>query len=115
MKQIRNGVFETNSSSVHSLTMCEADVYDKWCKGTGDYYFDGDDFHTSADVLKEYEENKESYTDFDEFLEENDLFKSVDEYYSKYEDEYYFETFTQTYTTKNGEKVVAFGHYGYDG
>lgn len=26
-KQIRRGVFETNSSSVHSLTMCTAEEY----------------------------------------------------------------------------------------
>ena len=30
MKQIRHNVFETNSSSVHSITMCLEDIYDKW-------------------------------------------------------------------------------------
>ena len=29
-KQIRRGVFETNSSSVHSLTMCMESDYDRW-------------------------------------------------------------------------------------
>ena len=28
-KQIRRGVFETNSSSVHSLTMCMESDYDR--------------------------------------------------------------------------------------
>lgn len=28
-RQIRRGVFETNSSSVHSLTMCSDDEYKK--------------------------------------------------------------------------------------
>lgn len=28
--QIRQGVFETNSSSVHSLTMCSSEEYKKW-------------------------------------------------------------------------------------
>ena len=32
-RQIRRGVFETNSSSVHSITMCSEDEYDKWIKG----------------------------------------------------------------------------------
>ena len=32
-KQIRRGVFETNSSSVHSLTMCSFDEFDKWVRG----------------------------------------------------------------------------------
>lgn len=31
-KQIRRGVFETNSSSVHSLTMCSSDEYEKMGK-----------------------------------------------------------------------------------
>ena len=32
-RQIRIGVFETNSSSTHSLTMCSRDDYEKWEKG----------------------------------------------------------------------------------
>ena len=32
-RQIRRGVFETNSSSVHSLTMCTGSDYDKWKNG----------------------------------------------------------------------------------
>ena len=32
-RQIRIGVFETNSSSTHSLTMCSGDDYKKWEKG----------------------------------------------------------------------------------
>lgn len=31
--KIRRGVFETNSSSVHSLVMCTDDDYYKWKKG----------------------------------------------------------------------------------
>ena len=31
-KQIRRGVFETNSSSVHSLTLCMESDYDRWDK-----------------------------------------------------------------------------------
>ena len=27
----------------------------------------------------------------------------------------YYEAFVDSYTTKSGEKVVAFGYYGYDG
>lgn len=33
MLQIRNGLFETNSSSVHTMVLCSADDYDKWIKG----------------------------------------------------------------------------------
>ena len=31
-RQIRRGVFESNSSSVHSLTMCMESDYDRWEK-----------------------------------------------------------------------------------
>lgn len=31
--QIRKGTFETNSSSVHSLVMCNKSDYDKWEQG----------------------------------------------------------------------------------
>ena len=47
--------------------------------------------------------------------EVNDIFsdegiKTCDEYF---ENEWY-ETFSDSYTTSNGEKVVAFGYYGHD-
>ena len=35
--QIRRNVFETNSSSVHSITMCSKDDFEKW--KNSDYYF----------------------------------------------------------------------------
>lgn len=33
MRQIRKGVFETNSSSTHSLVMATATEFDRWIKG----------------------------------------------------------------------------------
>ena len=30
---VRKGVFETNSSSTHSLTMCSEDEFDQWKDG----------------------------------------------------------------------------------
>ena len=33
MKQIRNSIFETNSSSVHSLTFCTVEEYNKFLNG----------------------------------------------------------------------------------
>ena len=41
MINIRHGLFETNSSSVHSMTLLTQDEYDKW--GSGDYYLDLDE------------------------------------------------------------------------
>ena len=33
MRQIRRNVFETNSSSTHSITMCMKSEFDKWVAG----------------------------------------------------------------------------------
>ena len=33
MKQVRRGVFETNSSSTHSITICTEDEYEKFKRG----------------------------------------------------------------------------------
>lgn len=35
--------------------------------------------------------------------------------YDQFMNEAYLESFVDRYTTKNGDKVVAFGLYGYDG
>lgn len=32
-RQIRRGVYETNSSSTYSLVMCSGEEYNKWCSG----------------------------------------------------------------------------------
>ena len=32
-RQIRRGVFETNSSSTHSIVICSEEEYKKWVKG----------------------------------------------------------------------------------
>ena len=32
-KQIRHGVFETNSSSTHSMVVCSEEDYQKWVDG----------------------------------------------------------------------------------
>lgn len=47
MIQIRAGVFETNSSSTHSLCIMPKDDYNKWVSSEGEYYFvrgDGYDY-----------------------------------------------------------------------
>lgn len=91
-RQIRRGVFETNSSSTHSITMCSKEEYAKW--KNGELLINWNDKFVEAT-----EENKQD--------EEN---KTYDEYW----DECEFETYEDSYTTKNGEEVIAFGYYGMD-
>lgn len=119
MKQIRIGVFETNSSSTHSITMCSKEEYEKWEKGK--VLKSGDDFITKDEAIEELKNStyfNKYHPNFD-FSDEEALEKILKEYeyytYEQYFDEDYFETFVEKYTTKSGETIVAFGKYGYDG
>lgn len=125
--QIRRNVFETNSSSVHSITMCSKDDFEKW--ENSDYYF----WHrydkpwvigTKEEIIKllkleTWRDGTPIYADIDwdneesvnDLFEENDILTS-DEYFDKYNE--YLETFVEYYTTPKGEDVVAFGYYGHD-
>lgn len=119
MKVIRRGVFETNSSSTHSITMCSKEDYDKWEQG--EMLHNDGGLVTREEAIEELKKNKwfnknNPNFDFsdgeavDEALANNDYRTS-----KQYWDSCDLETFEDTYTTKNGEKIVAFGYFGYDG
>lgn len=94
LRVIRRGVFETNSSSTHSLTMVSKEDYDAWERG--EMLLD----RWSDKLVKKGEKVKYE----DELQTHNEYF---------YDSE--LETFEQSFTTKSGEEIVAFGKYGYDG
>lgn len=112
-KQIRRGVFETNSSSVHSITMCMESDYEKWSRGKLLFNKETKEFRTEDDVnkiiedeLKDIEANKEIHRTW--FRAE---WKTIDEFWDTYK---YMDSFKQRFTTSNGDEVIAFGYYGYD-
>lgn len=131
-RQIRRGVFETNSSSVHSLTMCSKGEYDRWKKdnlflftGSGRRYPDNNkpipgNFYTKSEAIEfEKSSNYPPSNAFDweneeevlELLRENEWYDSGyfgDHLCSEYE------TFEKTFTTPGGEEIIAFGYYGHD-
>lgn len=120
---VRKGVFETNSSSTHTMIMCTGEEYQKFEDGemlidwmdeelfsyddivdliTDDYYKDkfsesGIDITDKRAVVKWAAANIDDLQDADDFYDDTCL-----------------ETFSQSFTTESGEKVVAFGKYGYD-
>lgn len=115
MIQIRKNVFETNSSSTHSLVMAVQSEFDKWQKGevyycnffynhTGNkYHFEGGKFYPKAEVEAYYEEigdERDAYDfcTYDEFMEDD-----------------YLEACEYSYTTPNGEVIKAAAKYGYNG
>ena len=134
-RQIRRGVYETNSSSTQSLTMCSEEEFEQW--KNGELLFDewGSESFVKANSLSD-DDKKYAAQDYenhkDEFSKDwSDLSESAKEkYYTKYAkennivkhaktyEEWQYsnlETFIDRYTSKSGDKIVAFGKYGYDG
>lgn len=135
-RQIRRGVYETNSSSTHSITMCSEEEFEQW--KNGELLFDewGSESFVKTNSLsdddkkyaaQDYENNKDEFSkdwsDLSESAKEKYYIKYakenniVDEDAKTYEEWRYgnLETFVDRYTSKSGDEIVAFGKYGYDG
>lgn len=124
-RQVRRRVFETNSSSVHSLTMCSKSEYDEFEKGNMYIERWGSRIYSKEELIEKFKEMRDWRTkelkysgvdwnneeEFNRVLEETD-FVTGDKYWDIVSEEY--ETFEESYTGKNGESVVAFGYYGHD-
>lgn len=104
MKVIRAGVFETNSSSTHSLCICTEDEYNKWKNGDLIYSYWENDMITPPHNLDELLDEDSPEFDYDA----RDNYRTYD-----YEDEY-LEWYDYHFTTPSGDKMVAFGWYGHD-
>lgn len=111
MKVTRRGVFETNSSSTHSLTMVSEEDFEKWKKG--ELFFDTDNDEL---VMKDHVEalRKEDLPE-DEDYDDDDYNDDGFQTYSEWKRDHDLETFEEYHTTPSGEKVVAFGKFGYNG
>lgn len=114
--QIRQGLFETNSSSTHSLIISTEDDYNKWVDGK--VYLDKDSgiFVTEEQIIEWAKQCRWVDTDG---KEDNAILEEVlnDEYRfytcSNYGE--YYENFEQHFTSPSGDEMVAFGYFGYDG
>lgn len=134
-RQVRRGVFETNSSSTHSLTMCSEEEFEAWKRGEVLFQKYGNENFISATKLSEhdkkmaqedYEDNKDDFQKdwndlsedakqkyYTKYAKENDIIDEDAKTYDQYMNDGDLETFVQRYTSKNGDKIVAFGEYGY--
>ena len=105
MKIIRNGVFETNSSSTHSITMCMKSDYEKWKNGEL-YYFE--DSKTGFVTKEERDEIIRKNVIYNKLVIDYDkktiTFKGITVHYENYEDKYKkMDTF---YTKENLDAVT---------
>lgn len=125
---IREGVFETNSSSTHSLVIMEESDFKKWKDGKLFYnednyipqanrkldkeldalYKDHSEFYTK----KEIEDLKKFFSDHDIEIDEEEWEETFQTYeHWRQEDE--LESSVYKHTTPGGEKIVAVAKYGY--
>lgn len=121
-RQIRRGVFETNSSSVHSLTMCSEEEYEKWKNEEVLFWKERDKFGTREEIIAELKTLKSwsgnlwyANVNWENEDEVHDVFSDEGimtyNYFFEY---YYYETYSYRHTTPSGDKIVAFGYYGHD-
>ena len=94
--QIRKNVFETNSSSTHSLVICSKDLYDKFINNEA--VFDNSDYKIVEinDEIRKVMDGSSNYR----YYTADRLFEE------KWE---YLESFEENYTTESGDKIVVFG------
>ena len=136
-KQIRRGVFETNSSSTHSLTMCSEEEFEQWEKGEvlfdvwGSKKFvkafdlsDNDKKYAAQDYENQKNEFSKDWSELSEsakekyylkYAQKNNIIDEDAKTYEEYMEDSYLETFINRYTSKSGDRIVAFGKYGFNG
>lgn len=131
MVKIRYNVFETNSSSVHSLIMTDEDTYKKLERG--DLMISGyesnfkEEFITYEEAYAALKELFDKYPDaysehgidnldncerdeVEEIMARENIAYSLDRYGGEE-----FEKYEDFYTSPSGDKIVAFGYFGRDG
>lgn len=117
MIQVRKNVFETNSSSTHSLVMAVDSEFSKW--ENGEVYYCSHWYSWSRPEDK----NKFVAGHFYPVEEVDAYFESIDEERDTYDFSTYdefcdsdsLEVEDYSYTTPGGEVIKAVAKYGYDG
>lgn len=111
--QIRRGVFETNSSSTHTMVVMDHDDFTKWFHGDVYWNPDTNKFYSpeeATELRKEYSSKSKwfdgSYSRYD------DCPITYHEWVGDQND--YLDSFSETHTTKSGDIVKIFGYYGHD-
>ena len=120
---------------IHSVAICKKETFEQWKRGEL-LCFDGvllspiDCVSSTTKVAakKLYIKNKDEYSKdwselsetakeryYTKYAKENDLINEDAKTYDEWNNDYELETFVGKYTTKSGDRVVAFGKYGYDG
>lgn len=114
MIKIRNNIFETNSSSTHSITMCMSDDFEKWVKGEFAYVRWEQRFCPIEEAVNEIIDKLDEAKADEEIKSHLCLYS--DRKFWSYDDwleDKWYEKYEEIFTTPSGENVVAFGYYGH--
>lgn len=127
MIKIRHGVFETNSSSIHTLSIAQNEEIDKlkndellvnlsWRRGS--YLISYEEaLQELIKDLKELGRNEDLIIANSGNREEiyNLMYEyDIAERFDRYLEAEYLEPYEEEFTTKNGDRVLIFGRYGHD-
>ena len=127
MIKIRYGVFETNSSSVHTLSIAQNEEIDKLKNGE---LLVNLSWRRSNYLISYEEALQELIKDIKECGNDNDLIivnngdkkeiyhlmyeYDIAEPFDRYLEAEYLEPYEEEFTTKNGDRVLIFGRFGHD-
>lgn len=140
MTKVRVNIFETNSSSTHSLCICTVDEFENWKMGKSFFDAEQNKFIGIGEIKSKInkrlsntyitEQSKSKLRTILKMLDlencdnittdiANVLSIVLTDYidnvytYDKYFSDTEFESFEEEYITPKGEKIIAFGLYGY--
>lgn len=127
MIKIRYGVFETNSSSVHSLSVAQNDEIEKlkndellvnlsW--NHSEYLISYEDaMNKLMKYLNKYEDEEDKA--IIDSGDQEEIYRLLYEYdiaerFNRYLEPEYLEPYEEEFTTKNGDRVLVFGRFGHN-
>jgi hypothetical protein len=113
MKIIRFGVFETNSSNTHSLTIVPKTTFEAFKNGEISWYRDDGILVEDPDFFeKKYkEEEYQWYDSLEDYIEQTKI-----ENYTEWKKHYLdcYDSIYEEFTTPSSDEMVVFGYYGND-
>lgn len=119
MIKVRNNVFETNSSSVHSICLCSKDVYERWAESRSEIKKDSYLWDTYSENLVPISEILSDIPMTFEEAKEINFSCLPNHYYTtegfdNYTNDYWYEAYHTEAISPSGDKMVAFGYFGHD-
>lgn len=131
-RKIRRCVFETNSSSMHTLSIVPKRLYRTWKDSDAFLYISDRDSCWSSSADKDFKKSGKLYffDDLEEWIRSKEEYKDMEldlvrimrflgeEGFVTYKDFAYggyLEFYEDEYTTESGDEIVVFGEYGFDG